>query len=66
VNIGIGCFVGTGANITDKINIGKWSKIGAGSTIIKHIEPNNTVVGCPGRVVKVLDENWHLKDDRQF
>jgi len=60
VNVGEGCFMGTGANIVDRIIIDQWSRVGAGSTIIKDVEPNTTVVGCPGKVVKHLEKDWHL------
>ena len=36
--------------------IGENSKIGAGSVVLKEVPPNCTVVGVPGRVVKMNDE----------
>lgn len=44
--------VSTGAKILGPIVIGKGSKIGAGSVVLKPVPPNCTVVGIPGRVVK--------------
>lgn len=59
VHIQTGCYIGTGANIIEKITIGPWSIIGAGSTIIQDVPPNTTVVGVPGKVIKVRPEGWH-------
>jgi sugar O-acyltransferase (sialic acid O-acetyltransferase NeuD family) len=56
-----GCYVGTGANINGKIHIGEWSIIGAGSTIVKDVPPNTTVVGVPGQVIKTREPGWHLR-----
>ena len=36
--------------------IGENSKIGAGSVVLKEVPPNCTVVGVPGRVVKMGDQ----------
>jgi sugar O-acyltransferase (sialic acid O-acetyltransferase NeuD family) len=55
-----GCYVGTGANIIDKKRIGAWSVVGAGSVITADVPPNTTVVGVPGKVVKMRAEGWHL------
>ncbi len=43
--------VGTGAKVLGPIEIGKNSRIGAGSVVLKSAPPNATVVGIPGRVV---------------
>jgi acetyltransferase EpsM len=60
VNLGEGCYVGTGANIIEKIRLGAWSTVGAGSTIVDDVPPNTTVVGCPGKVIKTREQGWHL------
>lgn len=44
--------VGAGAKILGNIRIGKGSKIGAGSVVVRSIGPECTVVGVPGMVVK--------------
>ncbi len=62
VSINEGAFIGTGANILEKLPIGEWSRIGAGSTIINPVEPNTTVVGCPGKAVKAMEKGWHMSD----
>ena len=43
--------VGAGAKVLGGICIGSNTRIGAGSVVVKDIEPNTTVVGIPGRVV---------------
>lgn len=43
--------IGTGAKILGPVTIGRNSKIGAGSVVVKDVPPYSTVVGIPGRVV---------------
>ena len=47
--------VGVGAKILGNITIGDHSYIGANSVVLKSVPPHSTVVGIPGRVVKVRD-----------
>jgi serine O-acetyltransferase len=47
--------VGVGAHIIGAITIGDYTRIGAGSVVVKSAPPNATVVGNPGRVVSVHD-----------
>lgn len=61
VHLQEGCYVGTGANIIEKRTIGSWSIIGSGSTVVKDVEPNTTVVGVPAQMIKTRDEGWHLR-----
>jgi len=35
--------------------------VGAGSTVIKDIEPNVTAVGIPAKTVKTRPDGWHLE-----
>lgn len=44
--------IGAGATVLGDIIIGKNSKIGAGSVVVKDVPPNSTVVGVPGKVVR--------------
>src|SRR5579872_4758130 len=53
--IGNGVVVGTGAKILGNIRIGDYSKIGAGSVVVRPVPDHSTVVGVPGRVVGELD-----------
>ena len=43
--------IASGAKILGSMTIGKNSRIGAGSVVLKEVPPNSTVVGIPGRVV---------------
>lgn len=43
--------IATGAKVLGSITVGKNSKVGAGSVVLKEVPPNSTVVGIPGRVV---------------
>lgn len=61
VTISTGCHVGTGVNIINRLNLGEWSVIGAGSTVIRDVPPNATVVGVPAREVKKRESGWYLK-----
>ncbi len=56
VRLDKGCYVGTGANVIEGIHAGAWSTIGAGSTIIENVPPGATVVGVPGKVIKIGKE----------
>src|SRR5579864_3878575 len=49
--LGNGVVVGTGAKILGNIRIGDYSKIGAGSVVVRPVPSCSTVVGVPGRVV---------------
>jgi serine O-acetyltransferase len=55
--------VGTGAKVLGNIQIGDNVKIGAGSVVVHHVPDNSTVVGVPGRVVRVRPEG-HLEHGR--
>jgi len=46
-----GVLLSAGAKVLGNIVIGKNSKIGAGSVVVKTVPPESTVVGIPGRVV---------------
>lgn len=56
--LGKGVVVGAGAKVLGAINIGNFSKIGAGSVVVNDVPEHATVVGIPGHVVmqKVFDE----------
>lgn len=48
--------VSAGAKILGSFTIGANSKIGAGSVVLAEVPPNCTVVGVPGRIVKMGDQ----------
>ena len=54
--IGNGVMIGSGAKILGPINIGDNVKIAAGAVVVKDVEDNSTVVGIPGRVVRIDGE----------
>jgi acetyltransferase EpsM len=58
VTIGKGSWVGAGAIIIQGIKVGKNAIIGAGSVIIKDIPDNATVVGNPGKIIKLGSNNY--------
>jgi sugar O-acyltransferase (sialic acid O-acetyltransferase NeuD family) len=53
VEVGEGTHIGIGACIIQGIKIGKWCTIGAGTVIIKDVSDGATVVGNPGRIIKI-------------
>ena len=62
--IGNNVVIGTGAKILGDILIGPNSKVGAGSVVVHAVPENSTVVGVPGRVVRVRPEGGHLEHGR--
>lgn len=42
--------IATGAKVLGSITVGAYSKVGAGSVVLKDVPENSTVVGIPGRV----------------
>lgn len=48
--------VSAGAKVLGSFTIGANSKIGAGSVVLEEVQPNCTVVGVPGRIVKRENE----------
>jgi len=61
--LGNNVVIGTGAKVLGNINVGDNVKIGAGSVVVHHVPDNSTVVGVPGRVVRVRPEG-HLEHGR--
>jgi serine O-acetyltransferase len=55
---------GTGAKILGNIRIGDNVKVGAGSVVVHPVPDNSTVVGIPGRVVRVRPEGGPLEHGR--
>lgn len=51
-----GVMISAGAKVLGPFTVGKNAKIGAGSIVLKEVPPNATVVGVPGRVVKIGGE----------
>ncbi len=48
--------IGSGAKVLGPFTVGKGSKIGSNSVVVKEVPPNSTVVGIPGRVVMATEK----------
>lgn len=59
ITVGTGCYVGTGAAFVERVQIGEWSVVGAGSVVVGDVPANSTVVGVPARVIKTREPGWH-------
>ena len=55
-SIGNHVVIGGGAKVLGNISIGNHVKIGAGSVVVKPVPDNSTVVGIPGRIVRMRSE----------
>lgn len=51
-----GVMIGAGAKVLGPITIGRNAKIAAGAVVVKNVEPNCTVVGVPGKIVRIDGE----------
>lgn len=58
--------VSAGAKILGSFTIGENSKIGAGSVVLEEVPPNCTVVGVPGRIVRMGDKKVPRTDMDQI
>lgn len=58
--------VSAGAKVIGSFIVGKNSKIGAGSVVIEEVPPNCTVVGVPGRIVRMGDQKIPRSDMDQI
>lgn len=56
--------ISAGAKILGPVTIGECSKIGAGSVVLKDVPPHCTVVGVPGRVVRLHGEKYNDLDQK--
>ena len=51
-----GAIISAGARVLGGFTIGEYAKIGAGAVVLKEVPPHATVVGVPGRVVRIAGE----------
>ena len=63
VHVGKGVTVGMNATIRDRVHIGDFSLIGAGSVVIEDVPPNSIVVGNPARVLRSRGEISYLNEE---
>lgn len=56
VQVGEGSHIGIGSSIIQGIKIGKWCTIGAGAVIIRDVPDFATVVGNPGKIIKLNEK----------
>lgn len=54
--IGSHVVVGAGAKVLGPITVGNYVKIGANSVVLQDVPDHSTVVGIPGRIVRIKDE----------
>lgn len=55
ISVGEGSHIGIGAAIIQGIKIGRWATIGAGTVVLKNVPDFATVVGNPGKIIKIKD-----------
>ncbi len=48
-----GVMIGAGAKVLGPITVGHNAKVAAGAVVIKDVEPNATVIGVPGSIVRI-------------
>ena len=53
-----GADIGIGASVIQGRVVGAWSIVGAGAVVIRDVERNTTVAGCPARVISEREEGW--------
>lgn len=51
-----GVMIGSGAKVLGPITVGRNAKVAAGAVVVRDVEPNCTVVGVPGEVVRIDGE----------
>jgi serine O-acetyltransferase len=54
--------IGSGAKILGPFTVGRNSKVGSNSVVVKEVPPNSTVVGIPGRVVMTAEKPQERMD----
>ena len=60
-----GVVISAGAKILGGFTVGEYAKIGAGAVVLKEVPANATVVGVPGKIVKMNGNKVHDHDLEQ-
>jgi len=60
--IGDNVVIGSGAKVLGPFTVGKGSRIGSNSVVVKEVPANSTVVGIPGRVVMAAEKPLEKMD----
>ncbi len=60
--IGDNVVIGSGAKVLGPFTVGRGSKIGSNSVVVKEVPANSTVVGIPGRVVMAPEKSTDRMD----
>lgn len=60
-----GVVISAGAKVLGGFEVGEYAKIGAGAVVLKPVPANATVVGVPGKIVKVNGSKIHDHDLEQ-
>ena len=55
VRVRDGAFIGTHATVIPRVTIGRWATVGAGTVVTRDVPDFATVVGVPGKVIKIAD-----------
>jgi serine O-acetyltransferase len=63
--IGNGVVIGAGAKILGNIRVGNYSRIGAGSVVLRDVPDGATVVGVPGHIILRHGEHVIITDPKQ-
>ncbi|MBM3728379.1 MAG: serine O-acetyltransferase [Acidobacteria bacterium] len=58
--------IGTGAKVLGNIRIGDHVRVGAGSVVVHPVPDHSTVIGVPGRVVRVRDQVHEVLEHGQL
>ena len=62
--IGSDVVIGAGAKVLGPFKVGDYSKIGAGAIVLNEVPPHSTVVGNPGRVVRMNNKRIGIDLDQ--
>lgn len=62
--IGDNVMISAGAKVLGPVVIGEGCKVGAGSVVLKDVPPQCTIVGVPGRVVKMHGVRYNDMDQK--